>query len=136
MTPMQIFQVKKQQKSKNQAIEREIKETGFLSRKATIRASIKTVPRKYRAEVNSRIKATEFKDKYMIEKGLIGKEGKIEKVVKEIEMIEDYALEKIAQTRANQKKKKQGILDQIKENQRNDMKERLERRFNEAQASS
>ena len=31
----------------------------------------------------------------MIEKGLVGKEGKIEKVVKEVEMIEDYALEKI-----------------------------------------
>ena len=47
----------------------------------------------------------------MIEKGLIGKEGKIEKVVKEIEMIEDYALEKIAQNRINQAKKKVVMLD-------------------------
>ena len=41
-----------------------------------------------------------------MKKGLIGKEGHIDKVVKEIEMIEEYALEKIYQTRINQARKK------------------------------
>ena len=72
----------------------------------------------------------------MIDKGLIGKEGQIDKVVKEVEMIEEHALDKIHQTRINLAKKKPKILDPIRENQKNLEVERLERRFNESQANS
>ena len=57
-------------------------ECGFKSTKATIRQSIKTVPRKFRGTVSTIIKTNEFRDKFMIDKGLIGKEGQIDKVVK------------------------------------------------------
>ena len=72
-------------------------ECGFVSMKKRIRESIKQVPKKYRGAVSSIIKTNEFKDKFMIDKGLIGNKGAIDKVVKEIEMIEEHALEKISQ---------------------------------------
>ena len=56
--------------------------------------------------MSSIIKTNEFKDKFMIDKGLIGNKGAIDKVVKEIEMIEEHALEKITQNRINMAKKK------------------------------
>lgn len=93
--------------------------TGFKSRKHSISNSIRSVPRKFREEVALQIKSTEFQEKFMIDKGLIGKEGRIEKVVKEVEMIEDYALEKMAANRANLLKSKPVILDPIRENQQN-----------------
>ena len=101
-----------------------------------IRQSIKKVPRKHREAVQSIIKTNEFKNKFLIEKGLLGKASQIDKVVKEIEMIEEYALEKIAAVRINIEKKKklgrQKVLDPIQENQRVLEIERLERRFNES----
>lgn len=107
-------------------------ECGFTSTKRKIRDSIKQVPRKYRGAVSSIIKTNEFKDKFMIDKGLIGNKGAIDKVVKEIEMIEEHALEKIMQARINMAKKKATIMDPIRENQKDLMKERLERRFHES----
>ena len=59
-------------------------------------------------------------------------------MVKEVEMIEEHALEKIHQKRINllRQRQKQKILDPIRENRQNLEKERLERRFNESQAQS
>ena len=57
-------------------------------------------------------------------------------MVKEVEMIEEHALEKIHQKRINLLKQKQKILDPIRENRQNLEKERLERRFHESQAQS
>ena len=100
-----------------------------------IRSSIKKVPRKHREAVKNIIKTNEYKQKFLIDKGLIGKAGQIDKVVKEIEMIEEYALEKIAAVRIKlSEEKKRGqtkVFDPIKENQRAIQLERLERRFNE-----
>ena len=90
--------------------------TGFKSRKHHISSSIRQVPRKYRGDLALQIKSREFTEKFMIDKGLIGKEGKIEKVVKEVEMIEDYALEKISAQREASRTRKSGILDPIQEN--------------------
>ena len=53
------------------------------------------MPRKYRGQVTTIIKTNEFKNKFNLDKGLIGNSGKIDKVVKEIEQIEEHALEKI-----------------------------------------
>ena len=105
-----------------------------------IRSSIKKVPRKHREAVKNIIKTNEFKNKFLIDKGLIGKAGQIDKVVKEIEMIEEYALEKIAAVRIKlAEEKKRGrtkVFDPIKENQRAIELDRLSRRFNESQANS
>ena len=56
--------------------------------------------------------------------------------MKEVELIEEYALEKIQQTRLKILREKNGMLDPIKENRRKLEKERLERRFNESQAQT
>ena len=107
-------------------------ECGFVSTKKKIQDSIRRVPKKYRDAVSAIIKTNEFKDKFMIDKGLIGNKGAIDKVVKEVEMIEEYALDKIHQQRINMAKKKSKIMDPIRENQKDLMKERLERRFHES----
>ena len=57
-------------------------------------------------------------------------------MVKEVEMIEEHALEKIHQKRINLLRQKQKILDPIRENRQNLEKERLQRRFYESQAQS
>ena len=63
----------------------------------TTRQNIKEIPSRYREQVQTILSINDFKTKFMMTKGLIGKEGKIEKVTKEIEKIEDYALVKLAQ---------------------------------------
>ena len=78
------------------------------------------------------IKTKEIQEKFMIDKGLIGQSGTIDKVVKEVANIEEHALEKIHQTRINLAKQKNQMLDPIRENRRNLEKERLTRRFNES----
>ena len=99
---MTYQQVKEQKQKKKMNIGKLVDvECGFVSTKKKIRDSIKQVPRKYRGAVSSIIKTNEFKDKFMIDKGLIGNKGAIDKVVKEIEMIEEHALEKITQNRIN-----------------------------------
>ena len=86
--------------------------------------------------MTSVIKTKEIQEKFMIDKGLIGQSGTIDKVVKEVANIEEHALEKIHQTRINLAKQKNQMLDPIRENRRNLEKERLTRRFNESQAQS
>ena len=50
--------------------------------------------------METEIRVTDFRKEFMIKHQLIGKEGKIEKVTKEIEMVEEQALKKIVQLRA------------------------------------
>ena len=73
----------------------------FKSHKKELNDSLKKVPRKYRATVTSMIKTKEIQEKFMIDKGLVGQSGTIDKVVKEVANIEEHALEKIHQTRIN-----------------------------------
>ena len=108
----------------------------FRSTKRCIREGLKQVPKKYRQVVTSYFKAREFQEKFNLQKGLIGNKGAIDKVVKEVELIEEHAIEKIHQNRIKILQRKQEMLDPIRENRRNLEKERLERRFNESQAQS
>ena len=67
----------------------------FRSTKRCIREGLKQVPKKYRQVVTSYFKAREFQEKFNLQKGLIGNKGAIDKVVKEVELIEEHAIEKI-----------------------------------------
>ena len=100
---------------KNAKLERKkpIKDEVFVSTKNVIHQSMKRVPRKYRDKVSSIINLNELMKKFMIDKGLIGKAGQIDKVTKQIEMIEEYAIEKISKSRITNA---QVIMNPIREN--------------------
>ena len=93
---------------------------------------MKRVPKKYRKGAWSNLNNNNYQDKFMIDKGLLGSKGAIEKVMNEVQNIEEYALEKIYATRTTQAKTKQYILDPIRENKRILEKERINRRFNQS----
>ena len=56
----------------------------FVSKKNEIAKTVNRVPLKYRQQVSSKQKTDEQMKKYMLDKGLIGKSGQIDKTVQQI----------------------------------------------------
>ena len=99
----------------------------FVSMKNEIAKKISKVPLKFRHQVSSKQKTDEQLKKYMLDKGLIGKSGQIDKTVQQIQMIEQRALDRIEKNYRAQLWKEPEKMTEAKEMLKDLKKERLQR---------
>ena len=63
--------------------------------KKKVKDSINSVPRKYRELVTKYNNSKTYQEKFMIDKGLTGRSGRGKKLAKQLEILEDFAIDKM-----------------------------------------